>query len=396
MLGKQWLNRYASIDKRGSAIERSQNRQQKLDGVITWYFDHVMESLPLMLQFALLLLGCALSRYLWEIDTAVASVIIGVTSLSAICYALIVVVGATSASCPYQTPIAQALRFLWKKASSHPTVVAFIKKFTLASPCSAANDPTEQHTDTHTGPEQTSDRAATVLDFRCISWMLQISLDRRINELTLQFLSLILTLPGFETTIVADCFDILIGCVSVIDEKSVVVLRGSERLAEAAATCLLNAILHSSVVDPESDVLKDVRRRYDRTFPPGVDLLSLPFHHTISGVHSLFGRPDHPKNPGWKDVDPSTAQNLPLAHNLVKVAWSCYQKSGIGDWREVPRWVLRFSLHSLLWDPEPPASVISDCLMIVATDLGCDVLESEIRNLDKRYTCFAHPYTLLP
>jgi len=59
MLGKQWLNRYASVDMRGSAIERSQNRQRKLDGTVTWYFDHIMELLPLMLQFALLLLGCA-------------------------------------------------------------------------------------------------------------------------------------------------------------------------------------------------------------------------------------------------------------------------------------------------------------------------------------------------
>jgi len=77
MLGKQWLNRYASIDMRGSAIERSQNRQQKLDGVVAWYFDHVMESLPLMLQVALLLLGCALSLYLREIDTTIALVVLG-------------------------------------------------------------------------------------------------------------------------------------------------------------------------------------------------------------------------------------------------------------------------------------------------------------------------------
>ena len=73
MLGKQWLNRYASTDMRGTAIERSQNRQRKLDGVITWYFDHVMESLPLMLQVGLLLLGCALSQYLWEINITVAT-----------------------------------------------------------------------------------------------------------------------------------------------------------------------------------------------------------------------------------------------------------------------------------------------------------------------------------
>ena len=71
MLGKQWLNRYASADKRGSTIERSRNRQRKLDGIVSWYFDHVMESLSLMLQVTLWLLGCA-PRYLWEINRTVA------------------------------------------------------------------------------------------------------------------------------------------------------------------------------------------------------------------------------------------------------------------------------------------------------------------------------------
>ena len=85
MLGKQWLNRYASTDMRGSAIERSKNRQRKLDGIVTWYSDLVLESLPLMLQLALLLLGCALSRYLWEFDTAVASVILGVIPFGVAC-----------------------------------------------------------------------------------------------------------------------------------------------------------------------------------------------------------------------------------------------------------------------------------------------------------------------
>ena len=101
MLGKQWLNRYASIDMRGSVIERSQNRQRKLDGIVTWYFDAVMESLPLMLQVALLLLGCALSRYLWDSYTTVASVVLGVASLGILLYFLIVVAGSASGSCPY-------------------------------------------------------------------------------------------------------------------------------------------------------------------------------------------------------------------------------------------------------------------------------------------------------
>ena len=82
MLGKQWLNKYDSIDLRGSAIERSRDRQRKLNGIKAWYFDQVIGSLPVMLQAALLLLGCALSKYLWEIHTTVAAVVIGAFSLS--------------------------------------------------------------------------------------------------------------------------------------------------------------------------------------------------------------------------------------------------------------------------------------------------------------------------
>ena len=110
MLGKQWVNRYGSVDMRGSAIERSQNRQRKLDGVDSWYFNQVMESLPLMLQAALLLLGFALSVYFWEINTTVASVVVAFTSFGVLFFLFIVVAGARSVSCPYQTPGAQILR----------------------------------------------------------------------------------------------------------------------------------------------------------------------------------------------------------------------------------------------------------------------------------------------
>jgi hypothetical protein len=122
MLGKQWLNRYASTDMRGTGIERSQDRQRKLHGIVTWYFDHVMESLPVMLQVALLLFGCALSRYLWEIDVTVACVVLGVTALGVIFYAFVVVAGTASASCPYQTPGARILRHIH---SPHPRPTSF-------------------------------------------------------------------------------------------------------------------------------------------------------------------------------------------------------------------------------------------------------------------------------
>ena len=118
MLGKQWLNRYASTDMRGTAIERSQNRQRKLNGIVSWYFEDVMESLPLMLQAALLLLGCALCQYLWEIDLTVASVVLAVTSFGLAFYFFVVTAGAASESCPYQTPGSRILRSVVSRPAS--------------------------------------------------------------------------------------------------------------------------------------------------------------------------------------------------------------------------------------------------------------------------------------
>ena len=62
-----------------------------------------MESLPLMLQVALSLLGCALSLYLWGTNTAVTFIVLCTTSFGVIFYLSIVVAGAASVSRPYQT-----------------------------------------------------------------------------------------------------------------------------------------------------------------------------------------------------------------------------------------------------------------------------------------------------
>ena len=81
MLGKQWLNRFGKAKVRGSEINESRNRQRKLSGMVSWKFDLIMESLPLMLQSALLLLGYALSRYIWTINLTIASAVIDITSI---------------------------------------------------------------------------------------------------------------------------------------------------------------------------------------------------------------------------------------------------------------------------------------------------------------------------
>ena len=108
MLGKQWLNRYASAG-RGSIIDRGRQRKRKMEGMDTWKFDLVMECVPLMLQAALLLLGYALSDYLYFINRVVASVVIGFTAFGLLFYFLITSAGTLSFNCPFQTPLSLVL-----------------------------------------------------------------------------------------------------------------------------------------------------------------------------------------------------------------------------------------------------------------------------------------------
>ena len=113
MFGKQWVNRYLR-NQGGSAAEKSRDRQRKLDGFEKWHFYLTIESLPVMLQLALLLLGCALSRYLWTISRAVAGVIIAITLFGITSYAFFTLAGTLNYNCPYQTPLSSLTRTIIK------------------------------------------------------------------------------------------------------------------------------------------------------------------------------------------------------------------------------------------------------------------------------------------
>jgi hypothetical protein len=83
-------------------------------------------------EIALLLLGCALSRYLWEINVTVASVVIGVTSFGMIFYIFVIVAGTISVICPYQTPVPASSAISSATSSSYPLFVQPV----LSSPIS--------------------------------------------------------------------------------------------------------------------------------------------------------------------------------------------------------------------------------------------------------------------
>ena len=114
MLGKQWLNRYLRHSG-GSMIERCGDRQRKCDGLKRWPLHFFIESLPLMLQVALLLLACGLCRHMWAINTSVAYTLVGLTGLGVVFFIGIVIAGTSSYACPFQTPVSTALRGAQKR-----------------------------------------------------------------------------------------------------------------------------------------------------------------------------------------------------------------------------------------------------------------------------------------
>ena len=417
MLGKQWLNQYARTDMRGTAIERSQNRQRKLDGIVAWYFDHVMESLPLMLQIALLLLGCALSRCLWEIDIVVASVVLGVTSFGVAFYTLIVVAGTVSESCPYQTPGARLLRYTfptllsvfatsqccrllkwwcpsfkrpWFSMDNFPSPLLLppvvlvgvamdpwlLGRATLQSLAAFGRMVCRWVMGTH---------ETRTLDLRCVSWVLRTSLDKADRLSALEYLATMTTLVEFNPAIVADCFNVMVSCMSVGNGKAVIVC-GSEQLAIVSTICFLRTLRHLLDTGETSSVLEDVRRRYDKFFPPMTDFWGLPLCYAMAKINNLIRPKQKVRVRQSPNYGPFSQEHTTAARGMAEGAQTLYQQAQHG---KVPRWILHFALHSLSLDPLPPTPVVADYLSIIAIDLGCDLSGTGFTTSDERHVHFS-------
>lgn len=421
MLGKQWLNRYVSVDMRGSAIERSQNRQRKLDGIVAWYFDYVMESLPLMLQVALWLLGCALSKYLWEIDTAVASVVVAVTSFGALFYFFIVVAGTTSDSCPYQVPATNVIRRIpgllrstrgllaknseiydmsdmwWGDVSSRSVVMIFITillypfmllltfpldafrlvRATFRALAASLRWTRRWSQDVALAQNRFFGSQGTELDFRCISWMLQTSLDKVIKVSTLNFLLTILPFTGLDSSInsvvIINCLDVLSSCLVTIGHEKMIA-RGSEQLAKMSAMSFLRAFSCLLSTEPTSSVIKNVRHRYERVFPRPCEVHGISSPFIMDAIHCLLASPGDQPKVDWRDYNPSVDELVPFSRVLARAAYSQFarQRARKDPYPNGYHWLIRFALRFLSQDPPPPISVTLDCLTIIAIDLGCD------------------------
>ena len=132
VLGNQWILYYTRVTTFGNIVDRGKERQAKFAGFEKWGFRFVMESLPVMLQFALLLFGVALVKYLWILDVSAAEVVLVGTSIGLAFYICIAVAATIYSDCPFKTPLSILLRevLLWAKEFTTLTRLRLRRKAT--------------------------------------------------------------------------------------------------------------------------------------------------------------------------------------------------------------------------------------------------------------------------
>jgi len=293
MLGKQWVNRYLR-NHGGSAAEKSRDRQRKLDGFEKWHFRLVIESLPAMLQLALLLLGCALSRYLWATSHTVAGVVIAFTLFGVTSYVVFTLAATLYYNCPYQTPLSTFIRAAIRAAITYPTrgdatsthsprpdiaslpstedlrrnpkrfrsgIRSALEKFH----CIPAIAEEAEHIPiavvvappTRIFEDILIDWEVAKADARCISWMLESTTDPDVIFSTVRFIVDTIWYPEIAGAISPQVLaDLFFDC--LLDGQ---VIPGKEEHAVSTGMALASVLSIQLCIEPESQELVGLRKR---------------------------------------------------------------------------------------------------------------------------------------
>ena len=187
-LGKQWVSRYLR-NRGGSTTDKSRDRQRKLDALERWHFHLVIESLPAMLQLALLL-DCALSRYLWTISQTVVGVAIAMTLSGITSHAFFTLTAAFFHDCPFQTPPSLVIqKFILHHQSTFMPLITQIgdisRRFMQQEIIHAS--PTQVVSPEKIFGEIALDWESCRADARCIVWMLSSTTDNDMILSTVHF-----------------------------------------------------------------------------------------------------------------------------------------------------------------------------------------------------------------
>ena len=379
MLGKQWLNLHVE----GSLIDRSRHRELRMRGMITWRFKIIMECLPLVMQLSLLLLGCALARYLWDLSRTVSATIAAFTIFGFFFYLFIVFAATFWKTCPFQTPISLGLRYLLSLIKRHqrpwlrgvrdqlPGVFHFRKlneSFLTATLDRSIDE--ELSPDTNILSD-TSTPATTVVnmedeestnasDTNCISTMFRfasgsdavVAVTGFIPEVT--WASVVPRVPILEVS------HSLVQSFELLKDGRVLVRPGMKEQAYGCAKALLHLRIQRLCVGATDDVQINIQKLgllFGYRSREDHDLES-----TLQVLDAIF---NGDKGIPWKEFVLSDLHYCWLSHILRCRAWVVLRTHMV-----LPEDILGFLRHSFSKVPPPPRQVIADCLLMVQMVIG--------------------------
>jgi hypothetical protein len=107
VLAKQWILRYVWATTWGDVdiVDRGEERQNRFTGLQKWRFYAITDSLPFMLQYALLFFGLAIYIYLQGLDDSTDIMMLVATIFGSLVWVCTTYAGMTSKYCPFQTPL---------------------------------------------------------------------------------------------------------------------------------------------------------------------------------------------------------------------------------------------------------------------------------------------------
>ena len=394
-LGKQWLHRFSQVEMSGSIADRSRNRVRKLDGMVTWRFDLVMESLPLMLQISLLLLGYALSNYLFFVNRTVAGVVIGFTSFGLLFYLLIVSAATFSYNCPFQTPASLIIRLMirfddehrrylnrswklfqrifsifwkWKRSRTRTVGLHGFGDFNgvdgnivgdlieLATTVAPLQLPFTFDTTTWDGYVQDSDS---------ILRLFGISTDADVILTITKLIPEIVWHAGIQITPLERVYNVLLEC---FDHSSgfLVVIPTLRNEAYFGSRALLHLAIQRQCIGRQSDMtaFHSISRRHQK--------MGHSYYGGDSDLESTLAIIDHVFKPGWnsgripwKEFSFSDSHRAWMGHILLYGAWY-----SLGNGDPLPDYIMEFFSLPLLLDPPPPGPIVLNSLHIIGLLLG--------------------------
>ena len=412
MLGKQWLKRYSQTEMRGSVIDRCRYRQRKMDGMDMWHFDLVMECLPMMLQAGLLLLGYALSDYLFSVNKVIASVTIGFASSGALFYLLIVFAAILSYNCPFQTPPSRIFRLLFrldKKRKKHSKQgdkrfgrIFSRKKQDGLNGNNQGGDIRLQMTDSPLlFPEKETDWDDYVLDSKCITRMFHMSTDADAATAIMRFIPEVVWYADIRTTPLERLYETVIECFDRSPDYPVVIPKLKEK-AYLSAKALVHLIIQRKCFSDESDkaVFESISNRHlimgseyckgnsdlestlgiiDRVFTVPEPTQPQPTQPQPAQPQYTQHKPKQPQSMRWEDFTFSVEHRAWMGHILLYRAWDAIRKR-----EALPDDTKEFVLYSLRLEPPPSPQIVADCLFIIGLVLGIGLHIDDLSVADKR------------